>query len=192
MPQYICPRCHYDTKRKNDLVKHYNRKKKCKMLFSRKSIKDCIDELDNFKKKTYEELEAELTELNENIEKEIEKECDKKLQEKLEKQNEIPDIEINQFIYLLQEREFIKSNSPIYKIGKTKNHKCRMSKYPKGSYLIILMPCDNSDEKEKELLNIFNEKFIQRKDIGTEYFQGNIKDMISKVIYYCNKESLTL
>ena len=42
-----------------------------------------------------------------------------------------------QYIYLLQEREFIKTKEPIYKIGKTKqvNNK-RFGQYPKGSVLL--------------------------------------------------------
>lgn len=48
---YECPRCHYETSHKNTLRRHYNRKRVCKTLFSRKSIKDCKYELDNPKDK---------------------------------------------------------------------------------------------------------------------------------------------
>ncbi len=48
---YECPRCHYETSHKNTLRRHYNRKRVCKTLFSRKSIKDCKYELDNPKEK---------------------------------------------------------------------------------------------------------------------------------------------
>ena len=42
------------------------------------------------------------------------------------------------YIYLLQEREFIKTKENVYKIGMTKkeNHK-RFNQYPKGSIFVI-------------------------------------------------------
>ena len=62
---YQCPRCHYETRLKGDIKRHYGRKTKCKTLFERKSIKDCIDELDLpgddkiiISKKEYEELKS--------------------------------------------------------------------------------------------------------------------------------------
>jgi len=44
---YTCPRCHYDTDYKNNMRNHYKRKKVCKRLFSRISINDLLDELDD-------------------------------------------------------------------------------------------------------------------------------------------------
>jgi len=43
-----------------------------------------------------------------------------------------------EYIYLIREREFIKTNEPIYKIGKTKQP-ClnRLYNYPKGTALIF-------------------------------------------------------
>jgi hypothetical protein len=40
----------------------------------------------------------------------------------------------NEFIYLIKEREFIKTKEPIYKIGKTKQKNLqRIKSYPNGS-----------------------------------------------------------
>ena len=46
------------------------------------------------------------------------------------------------YIYLLQEREFIKTKEHIYKVGMTKqeNHE-RFNQYPKGSILLFQMIC---------------------------------------------------
>jgi len=87
------------------------------------------------------------------------------------------------YIYLLQEREFIKTNENIYKIGMSKkqNHK-RFNQYPKGSILLFQMICDDCVFIEKQILKLFKEEFIQRKDIGTEYFEGIYNDMID-IIY---------
>jgi hypothetical protein len=87
------------------------------------------------------------------------------------------------YIYLLQEREFIKTKEPIYKVGMTKkeNHE-RFNQYPKGSVLLFQLICNDCKNIEKHLINIFKEKFIQRKDIGNEYFEGEYKNMID-IIY---------
>lgn len=46
MVNYICPRCHYESSHKNDIRKHYLRKKVCRTEFSRISVKDCLEELE--------------------------------------------------------------------------------------------------------------------------------------------------
>jgi len=87
-------------------------------------------------------------------------------------------VEVN-YIYLLQEREFLKTNETIYKIGKTTQMNYdRFKQYPNGSVLLYQTICDNCHTLEKELLSIFKNKFKHRKDIGNEYFEGNYKDMI--------------
>jgi hypothetical protein len=87
------------------------------------------------------------------------------------------------YIYLLQLREFIKTKENIYKIGRTtqENYK-RFHSYPKGSILLFQMICSNCKEMEKVLIKIFKNLFIQRKEIGTEYFEGDYQKMID-IIY---------
>ena len=86
------------------------------------------------------------------------------------------------YIYLLQEREFLKTKENIFKVGMTtkQNHE-RFNQYPKGSILLFQLICDNCKNIEKQIITIFKENFIQRKDIGTEYFQGNYKLMIDSI-----------
>ena len=83
------------------------------------------------------------------------------------------------YIYLLHEREFINANKPIYKIGKTTQINCRrFYQYPKGSKLILLLECKNCDSMEKILINEFKLKFTCcDKEIGREYFEGNVEEM---------------
>jgi hypothetical protein len=99
-----------------------------------------------------------------------------------------------EYIYLLQEREFVKTNENIFKIGKTKqeNNK-RFLQYPKGSILLLQSSCIDCDALEKKIIKLFKEKYFHRKDIGNEYFEGfhllmlidineNIKEEINKSI----------
>ena len=55
------------------------------------------------------------------------------------------------YIYLLQEREFITTNQNVYKLGKTKQDNLqRFKQYPKGSKLLLQHICNNCDMLEKE------------------------------------------
>ena len=88
-----------------------------------------------------------------------------------------------QYIYLLQEREFIKTDENIYKIGKTTQEPLkRMSQYPKGSKILLILCVDDCHQSEKKMLQIFDKKFNQRKDIGREYYSGNVVLMINTII----------
>lgn len=89
------------------------------------------------------------------------------------------------YIYLIQEREFIKTSENIFKIGKTKqSNSKRFLSYPKGSIVLFQISCNNCDLLEKELLSSFKKLFIHRKDIGHEYFQGNHHQMIHQIYKY--------
>ena len=92
-----------------------------------------------------------------------------------------------QYVYLIQEREFIKTSENIFKIGKSKqeNNK-RINQYPKQSKLILQILCDNCDILEKELIISFKNKYNHRKDIGNEYFEGDFEDMIKNIFYIRN------
>lgn len=46
MVNYLCPRCHYETKYKPSIRNHYNRKKACNPVFSEISINECIQTLE--------------------------------------------------------------------------------------------------------------------------------------------------
>ena len=89
----------------------------------------------------------------------------------------------SQYIYLLQEREFIKTNEQIYKVGMTcKENHIRFKQYPKGSILLFQMICTNCKTIEKTIIKIFKHEFKLRDDIGSEYFLGDYNKMID-IIY---------
>lgn len=90
---------------------------------------------------------------------------------------------MSNYIYLLQEREFMKTNENVYKIGMTKkaNHE-RFNQYPKGSILLFQMICNDCKNMEKIIIIKFKQHFKLRKDIGNEYFEGDYKNMVD-IIY---------
>jgi hypothetical protein len=99
---------------------------------------------------------------------------------------------ITNYVYLIQEREFIKTKENIYKVGMTKkeNH-TRFNHYPKGSVLLFQMICNNCKNIEKQIIKLFKEKFKHRRDIGNEYFEGDYKYMID-LIYLTIKDEINL
>lgn len=95
------------------------------------------------------------------------------------------------YIYLLMEREFIKTGEPIYKIGQTNQDPPwkRFQQYPKNSRLILLIMANKAAEDviKKELKSTAGIK--QRKDIGLEYFEGDVKVIRQICLSVSNQES---
>jgi hypothetical protein len=87
-----------------------------------------------------------------------------------------------QYVYLIKLREFVKSGESVFKIGRTgqENFK-RFYQYPKGSIIFFQIICNDSIEAEKEIMNEFEKKYILRKDIGNEYFEGNFINMMDDI-----------
>ncbi len=91
------------------------------------------------------------------------------------------------YLYLLQTRESIKLNKPIYKIGQTKQEGLkRFAQYPTGCELILHVKCDNCVEKEKTIINLFKIKFKQVTEYGKEYFMGDLEQMKLYVFLIAN------
>jgi hypothetical protein len=93
-----------------------------------------------------------------------------------------------EYIYIIKEREFIKTKEEIYKIGRTQNFLNRFKQYPKNSMIIFVQIVNNSTQIEKNIIRdlILNTK--QRKDIGNEYFEADCKKIIKIVYDICNME----
>ena len=67
-------------------------------------------------------------------------------------------------------------------MGKTKQENLqRFKQYPKGSKLILQQVCDDCDILETQLIRDFKNKYIHRKDIGNEYFEGDYNEMIKDI-----------
>jgi len=95
------------------------------------------------------------------------------------------------YIYLLQEREFIKTNQNIFKIGRTtKENFKRFNHYPKGSILLFQMICSNCKNIEKNIITQFKKNFNHQKNIGNEYFEGDYKLMIDEIYNAIKNETI--
>lgn len=87
------------------------------------------------------------------------------------------------YIYLLHEREFIRTNENIYKVGMSRqSNLSRFNNYPKGSQLICQIECIDCKFVETVILRLFSDKFHKCNEYGNEYFQGDKKCMID-IIY---------
>lgn len=89
------------------------------------------------------------------------------------------------YLYLLREREFIKTNELIFKVGKTtQNLYQRINKYPKDSELIMAIRVADCHTAETALLKELRRKYIQRRDIGYEYFEGDQQEFMKELSKY--------
>lgn len=89
-----------------------------------------------------------------------------------------------QYIYLLHEWGFfnVKEQEPIYRIGKSKkNDDSQFKTFPVASVLLLQTICHNSDTCVNEIVQCFKKKYIHRKDIGNEYFEGDYISMIHDI-----------
>lgn len=95
------------------------------------------------------------------------------------------------YIYILIEREFIRTREPVYKIGKTTQDEFkRFKQYPKNSKLIQQIYCEDCHGLERELIELFRVKYKQRREFGIEYFEGDVKDMVYTIFnVWMNKDA---
>lgn len=87
-------------------------------------------------------------------------------------------------LYLIWEREFLKSGEKVFKIGRTDNIRRRLSQYPKGSRLLFSIYTPDCLTAERELIRKFKSTFKPRVDIGREYFEGESYCMIDIISEY--------
>ena len=94
---------------------------------------------------------------------------------------------VGQFIYLIQEREFVNSGENVFKVGRSSQLINRISSYPKGSNVIFAVKVSDAVIAETSVLQKLRNSndVIQRKDIGSEYFQGYEMKLISIVTHVC-------
>jgi hypothetical protein len=69
-----------------------------------------------------------------------------------------------------------------YKIGKTKQENLtRFKQYSKGSIMLCQIISKDCDEDERILLSKFRTSYVPRKDVGSEYFEGDYEKMIQDI-----------
>jgi flagellar biosynthesis GTPase FlhF len=166
------------NKEKEEINKQKEEKKKLK------SEEDLKLKNEREKKKEDEKRVREEEELKNREERDKEQKRLKELRDEEKKEEEEM---VYNYIYCLREREFIKTKENIYKVGKTSSHPFkRMKAYPKGSELIILLKVEDCHVAEGELLRNFDEKFERVKDVGREYFKGDLNEMVKEICRICN------
>jgi hypothetical protein len=90
------------------------------------------------------------------------------------------------YVYLIHCRASVNIKENVYKFGKTEDFSKRLCGYDKGSIPLFLLYVNDIDSFEKEILVLFSTKFKKRDDYGSEYFEGNIDEMIDLIIKYYN------
>lgn len=92
---------------------------------------------------------------------------------------------MDNYIYLLREREFIKINENVFKLGKTTRMGLdRFKSYPNGSDLLLHVKCLDCHIAEKYLLKLFDRRYKKRIDVGSEYFEGDSNSMMIDIMNY--------
>ena len=95
-------------------------------------------------------------------------------------------------VYIIHLREFINAGQSVYKIGRTAQpHLKRANSYPKGSDLKFQMSVINSHKVETQIIQLFEQEFIRRRDLGSEYFEGDVEDMgqrLMDIAKQCNRD----
>lgn len=161
MKIHNCLRCGYETNLKNSYKNHLARKRQCKPKLSDIPLSYLQESFDTF--------------LSNN----------KKQPMIIDYPSILPieNVSTVGYLYMIREREFIKTGEKIYKVGKTTQeiHK-RLCKYPKNSELILAIKFQNCHKSETELLRVARIQLKQRRDIGLEYFEGDEHD-IMKLFY---------
>jgi hypothetical protein len=82
------------------------------------------------------------------------------------------------YIYIIKEREFIRLNEDVYKVGITKEP--NFTNYPKGSEISFYSIIDEG--KMPEIITTFKTLFEHTEEYGEEYFKGDVNVMIKTVI----------
>ena len=83
-----------------------------------------------------------------------------------------------EYIYLLWPRDLELRNMKIFKIGRTYDFDARLNKYPDNSIVYRVIRVLNCHVAEKALIDTFCLNFKRRKDIGREYYQGDVTQMM--------------
>ena len=193
--KYVCKHCGKNYVHAQSLHKHMKTNhlapKNCSDLVSRDEYEKLKTELDNLKNKGSSQPHQTIS----NSQKETEKNKELKIETiKLSKQDGLPitahksNVPLrlretnNNFVYLLQEREFVKSNENVYKIGKSIQRNCRrIDEYPKFSEIILILEVDNCNLIENLIIREFNKSF-EGTEYGNEYFKGDKLEMKKKML----------
>lgn len=96
---------------------------------------------------------------------------------------------MTEYVYLLQEREFVRIDEPTYKIGMTRqeNPYDRLNAYPKGSKILVICCVEDSKNVENSIKQSFDELFGCSSQYGREYYTGDVDLMRRKLFEIVNE-----
>ncbi len=174
-------KCEYCNKKYNTHPSMLRHLKTCKNKIKKDNLEIELEKKDEENKKLKDELEKN----------KLNKEKIEKLEEKtklLKLNTQISNISnlFSNFIYIIQLREFVNTDTPIFKIGRTKCIYNRVGDYPTESKIICVIPTlEYINNVEKTCIKALTKSFIRRKDKGFEYFEGNIISIVDTVMECC-------
>ena len=171
---YVCVRCGYETPKKNNMIKHFDRKNLCNAVNNVELTQEVKTNI----------LENRLTTKNLIGDSSI-------IQKQQSELSKLLKNEYFNYIYLVRPEENVLNNNNIYKIGKSvlKEKTCnisRLSGYRQGSELIIVCQCIDANKMEKEIIKKFHNEF--KLAYGNEYFIGDKYTMITIINEVLKKE----
>jgi hypothetical protein len=190
--EFGCSICEYTSFVKRDVQRHINRKKSCgigiktiieipieikcehcnKCFSTKANLKDHMDNNCKYIKSSKKELK-ELKELKEFISSGISSGISQKIYE----QN---------YIYLILIYPYLEN---IFKIGRSTELKKRLATYKKHK-VVFIMSCEDEVKCERDIIQLFREKCIERKDYGNEYFTGEYENMKQIILdYFANNSN---
>jgi hypothetical protein len=89
------------------------------------------------------------------------------------------------YIYIIREREFIRLDQNVYKLGRTTQRNLkRLMQHSKGSELLFQSACLDCVIAEIDIREIFRSNYTQRYAYGQKYFQGCVFEMIADICAY--------
>lgn len=95
------------------------------------------------------------------------------------------------WLYAIQTRHSIDCRLRVFKLGRTGNVPKRLVQYPKGSELRCCVPVSRMVDAETMLLALCRIRFIQRKDFGKEYFEGDLLQIMQTMLSVADQFRLT-
>ena len=93
------------------------------------------------------------------------------------------------FLYVIHLREFVNARQDVWKVGRTRELQRRLSQYPKGSRPIASNAVDYPVTAEAALLAALRLRFRCRRDIGAEYFECPLPDLLDVFDRVCRTYS---
>jgi hypothetical protein len=190
--EFKCSSCNYTSSQKNAIIRHFNKKNSCDP--DPDAIKQVIEIIKNIKceycDKNFTTMQClrEHTKNNCNQKDKYLKDRIKELENQVQyinhinHMNTINSINIEELnsVYLVAIYPFTDN---IYKVGRAEDVIRRLRDYKKCK-IICVMSCKDHIKCEKELLRLFRENSVERKDMGNEYFSGNCDKLKELFVNY--------